>query len=74
MNDASKPGDEPNDVEMDPTVEADRFKERGNESFKAKRYGDAIDLYTRAIGKAIIYYIFNHLVLLYLLLFSPHLL
>lgn len=60
VNNASRPGDGPNDVEMDSTVEADRLKERGNELFKAKRYGEAIDLYTRAIGKVIIYYKFNH--------------
>lgn len=29
---------------------ADRLKERGNEAFKAKRFGEAIDLYTQAIG------------------------
>jgi len=39
--------------EPDPTAiaaEADKFKEQGNDSFKRARYGDAVDLYTKAIG------------------------
>jgi DnaJ family protein C protein 7 len=39
--------------EPDPAAiaaEAEKLKEQGNESFKAGRYGDAIDLYTKAIG------------------------
>ena len=31
-------------------AEAEKLKEQGNESFKRGRYGDAIDLYTKAIG------------------------
>ncbi|KAF8270650.1 TPR-like protein [Lactarius quietus] len=41
--------------EPDPVAiaaEAEKLKEQGNESFKAGRYGDAIDLYTRAIDLA----------------------
>jgi outer membrane biosynthesis protein TonB len=34
-------------------AEAEKLKEQGNESFKRKRYGDAIDLYTKAIGAVI---------------------
>jgi DnaJ family protein C protein 7 len=39
--------------EPDPAAiaaEAEKLKEQGNDSFKAGRYGDAIDLYTKAIG------------------------
>lgn len=39
--------------EPDPVAiaaEAEKLKEQGNDSFKAGRYGDAIDLYTKAIG------------------------
>lgn len=31
-------------------AEAEKLKEQGNESFKRGRYGDAVDLYTKAIG------------------------
>jgi hypothetical protein len=31
-------------------AEAEKLKEQGNESFKRGKYGDAIDLYTKAIG------------------------
>ncbi|KAI0030055.1 hypothetical protein K488DRAFT_55061, partial [Vararia minispora EC-137] len=34
---------------VDPAVEGERLKEEGNTAFKAKRYGEAIDLYGRAI-------------------------
>ena len=45
-----KPGaDEKPDV--DPSVVAERFKEKGNEAFKKKQFGEAIDLYTKAIGE-----------------------
>ncbi|KIJ30739.1 hypothetical protein M422DRAFT_70960 [Sphaerobolus stellatus SS14] len=40
---------EPMNVDVDPSVEADRFKEQGNVEFKAGRYDAAIALYTRAI-------------------------
>lgn len=39
--------------EPDPAAiaaEAEKLKEQGNDSFKVGRYGDAIDLYTKAIG------------------------
>jgi DnaJ homolog subfamily C member 7 len=36
--------------EEPPAVKAEKVKELGNVAFKAKRYGDAIDLYTQAIG------------------------
>ncbi len=45
--------DSPPDSEPDPTViaaEAERLKEQGNDSFKSGRYGEAIDLYSKAIG------------------------
>ncbi|KAJ7281964.1 protein prenylyltransferase [Mycena rebaudengoi] len=35
--------------EEDIRVRAEKVKEQGNEAFKAKRFGDAIDLYTKAI-------------------------
>lgn len=31
-------------------LRAENTKEKGNAAFKAKRYGEAIDLYTKAIG------------------------
>ena len=34
-------------------AEAEKLKEQGNESFKRGRYGDAIDLYTKAIGTSV---------------------
>jgi DnaJ family protein C protein 7 len=48
----SEPDPEPK-LEPDPAAiaaEAEKLKERGNESFKRARYGDAVDLYTKAIG------------------------
>ena len=43
--------DSPPDSEPDPTViAAERLKEQGNDSFKSGRYGEAIDLYSKAIG------------------------
>jgi DnaJ family protein C protein 7 len=36
--------------EEDPATRAEKVKERGNVAFKAGRYGEAIDLYTQAIG------------------------
>jgi DnaJ family protein C protein 7 len=39
--------------EPDPAAiaaEAEKLKEQGNESFKRARYGEAVDLYTKAIG------------------------
>ena len=36
---------------MDPIAEGERLKEEGNVAFKAKRYGEAVDLYTKAIGE-----------------------
>lgn len=32
---------------------AEKVKAQGNTSFKAKRYGEAIDLYTKAIGSSL---------------------
>ncbi|KAH9074925.1 hypothetical protein EDB83DRAFT_2515802 [Lactarius deliciosus] len=43
----SQPIPEPDPVAM--AAEAEKLKEQGNDSFKAGRYGDAIDLYTKAI-------------------------
>ena len=45
--------DPPPDSEPDPAViaaEAEKLKEQGNDSFKGGRYGEAIDLYSKAIG------------------------
>ncbi|KAF8490106.1 hypothetical protein JB92DRAFT_3147931 [Gautieria morchelliformis] len=39
----------PADAEPDPRAAAAALKEQGNAAFKAKHFGDAIDLYTRAI-------------------------
>ncbi|KZV65038.1 hypothetical protein PENSPDRAFT_147355 [Peniophora sp. CONT] len=36
---------------VDPEVEGERLKEQGNDAFKAKRYGEAVDLYTKAISE-----------------------
>jgi hypothetical protein len=40
----------PPDTGGDAVVEAERIKERGNAAFKAQRYDEAIDFYTKAIG------------------------
>jgi outer membrane biosynthesis protein TonB len=50
-----KPEPEPN-LEPDPVAiaaEAEKLKEQGNESFKRARYGEAVDLYTKAIGMSL---------------------
>ncbi|KAH9057438.1 hypothetical protein EDB87DRAFT_1751756 [Lactarius vividus] len=44
----SQPIPEPDPVAR--AAEAEKLKEQGNDSFKLARYGDAIDLYTKAIG------------------------
>jgi hypothetical protein len=44
------PAEAVEEVFADPVEEADRLKERGNAAFKGKRYSEAIDLYTEAIG------------------------
>jgi hypothetical protein len=44
--------------EPDPAAiaaEAEKLKEQGNESFKRARYGEAVDLYTKAIGMSSIH-------------------
>jgi len=50
----SEPEPEPElEPEPDPAAiaaEAEKLKEQGNESFKRARYGEAVDLYTKAIG------------------------
>lgn len=52
----TSPGADPMDVDAQPvkkeeeTLTADQVKEKGNVAFKAGRYGDAIDLYSKAIG------------------------
>ena len=43
-----EPAPEPDPAAM--AVEAEKLKEQGNESFKRARYGEAVDLYTKAIG------------------------
>jgi hypothetical protein len=43
--------------EPDPAAiaaEADKFKEKGNNSFKRGLYGEAVDLYTKAIGASLL--------------------
>ncbi|KAH7918272.1 TPR-like protein [Leucogyrophana mollusca] len=42
--------DPPLAKESPPPASADTVKEQGNVAFKAKRYGEAIDLYSKAIG------------------------
>ncbi|KAG5353588.1 hypothetical protein C0989_005109 [Termitomyces sp. Mn162] len=41
----------PEPAEEDSIARAEKVKEQGNVSFKAGRYGEAIDLYTKAIGQ-----------------------
>jgi hypothetical protein len=52
--DPSPPQPEPEpELEPDPAAiaaEAEKLKEEGNQSFKRARYGEAVDLYTKAIG------------------------
>ena len=48
----SQPIPEPDPVAI--AAEAEKLKEQGNNSFKVGRYGEAIDLYTKAIGACII--------------------
>jgi hypothetical protein len=59
----SQPEPEPDEPEPEPEPErdpaaiaadAENLKEQGNDSFKRKRYGDAIDLYSKAIGDPLI--------------------
>ena len=38
------------EAEPDPAALAEKTKEQGNAAFKAKRYGEAVNLYTKAIG------------------------
>lgn len=48
----AEPEPEP-EPELDPAAiaaEAEKLKEQGNESFKLGRYGEAVDLYTKAIS------------------------
>jgi hypothetical protein len=47
---ASDPEPEPEPDPVQIAAEAEKLKERGNDSFKCGRYGEAIDLYTKAIG------------------------
>jgi hypothetical protein len=42
--------------EEEPAIRAEKIKEQGNVAFKAKRYADAIDLYTKAIGMQLLLY------------------
>jgi DnaJ family protein C protein 7 len=43
-----EPEPEPDPVAI--VAEAEKLKEQGNQSFKRARYGEAVDLYTKAIG------------------------
>jgi hypothetical protein len=48
------------EVQEDLTAKAEGIKEKGNNAFKAKRYGEAIDSYTEAIGTCnILVFTFN---------------
>ena len=40
-------------MNVDPEAEGERLKEQGNNAFKSKRYGEAVDLYTKAISESI---------------------
>lgn len=63
--DSSPPASGSSSKEPEPTAEpepetdgqraqrAEKVKEQGNTAFKAKRYGEAIDLYTKAIGSSV---------------------
>lgn len=46
-------------VEEDPVKLAEKVKEDGNTAFKAQRFQEAIELYTRAIGQFSSTYIYN---------------
>ena len=39
--------------EVDPVVAAELAKEEGNARFKVKKYGEAIDLYTKASSESL---------------------
>lgn len=53
-----EPVPEPDPVAI--AAEAEKLKEQGNDSFKVGRYGEAIDLYTKAIGACIIRFTLSH--------------
>jgi DnaJ homolog subfamily C member 7 len=40
----------PPETDAQKAVRADKVKEQGNTAFKAKKFDEAIDLYTKAIG------------------------
>jgi DnaJ family protein C protein 7 len=50
----TEPAEEPQE---DDSQKAERIKEEGNVAFKSKRYGEAIDFYTKAIGMCCLFYI-----------------
>ncbi|KAJ7230506.1 hypothetical protein GGX14DRAFT_583593 [Mycena pura] len=43
------PEPQPEEEEEDILVRAEKIKQQGNEAFKAKKFGEAVDLYTKAI-------------------------
>lgn len=45
------------EVKEDPLAAAERAKEEGNTQFKLQRYGNAIDLYTKAYGMCSVHYL-----------------
>lgn len=49
----SSVGEEFLEQEVDPVVTAELAKEEGNAKFKVKKYGEAIDLYTKAASESL---------------------
>src|ERR1700734_1983080 len=47
---ATKPPPPPPETDAQKAARADKVKEEGNTAFKARRFEDAIELYTKAIG------------------------
>jgi hypothetical protein len=50
----------PSEPEQDAAVRAEKLKEQGNDSFRAKNFQEAIDLYTKAIGVSVSYFHASH--------------
>lgn len=50
MIDDEQPPSPKEETEEEKRARAERTKEQGNVAFKAKRYGEALDLYSTAVG------------------------